>query len=120
MKHGGVQGLGDTLCEGNLSFRWISRYLDCVIQYQCSLQFSDANVTTSLHSGSGTSHKHGAAAPPISPWKCYKHPRHVEEEGEEEELDEDSTQCEFFSTQLMYLISNACPSDQFPQTKCRF
>ena len=104
----------------NLGFRWISRYLDCVIQYQCSLQFSDTNVTAGLCSGSGTSCKHGAAAPPISPWKCYKHPRHVEEEEEEEEeegeeeLDEDSTQCEFFSAQLMYLISNACPSNQLP------
>ena len=110
------------LCEGgynNLSFRWISRYLDHVIQYQCSLQFSDTNVTASLHSGSGTSCKCGATALSISPQKHYKHPRHVEEEEEEEkegeeELDEDSTQCEFFSAQLMYLISNACPSYQLP------
>src|SRR5260370_2964094 len=120
------------VCEGgynNVSLRWIARYLECVIQYQCSLQFSDADVTAGPCSGSS---KCGAAAPPISPWKHYKHPRHGEEENEEEEeeemdkdvmeeeLDEDSTQCEFFSTQLMYLISDACPSDQLPQTKCRF
>jgi len=107
-------------CKGgynNLSFRWITRYLECVIQYQCSLRFSDADVTASLCSGSSTSHKHGAAAPPISPQKHYKHPRHVEEEKEEEEeeeLDEDSTQCELFSAQLMFLISHACPSNQLP------
>jgi len=44
----------------------------------------------------------------------------LDEDTLEGESDEDPTKSEFFSSELMFLISDAHPSNQLLQTKCGF